>query len=188
MSRPAALPIEKWKMQTVSGDETARYSQSGRARCATRGCTQLGEDVGLVAGRAQLPLDRERLVADRVAVGERGEQLVDPHVPAHASRRPPARPSCGLALRQHVLERLVPARQRLDAARELQVAVAELAELEVEPGQLEHQVVEQVRGEAVEVGLARERRDHRRRVPEQLLHGPQQPARRSSRKPPRLER
>ena len=39
MSRPAALPIEKWKMQTVSGDDTSAYSQSGRARWATRGWT-----------------------------------------------------------------------------------------------------------------------------------------------------
>ena len=39
MSRPAALPIEKWKMQTVSGEDTSRYSQSGRARWATRGWT-----------------------------------------------------------------------------------------------------------------------------------------------------
>ncbi len=38
-SRPAALPIEKWKMQTVSDEDTCRYSQSGRARWATRGFT-----------------------------------------------------------------------------------------------------------------------------------------------------
>jgi hypothetical protein len=37
----------------------------------------LREDVRLVAGRPQVPLQGERIVADRVAVGERGEQLVD---------------------------------------------------------------------------------------------------------------
>jgi hypothetical protein len=37
----------------------------------------LGEDVGRVAGRAQVGLQRERVVADRVAVGQRGEELVD---------------------------------------------------------------------------------------------------------------
>ena len=40
---------------------------------------QLREDVRLVPGRAQLPLDRQGLVPDRVAVAERGEDLVDPH-------------------------------------------------------------------------------------------------------------
>ena len=39
MSRPAALPIEKWKRHTVSGDETGSYSWSGRARWAMRGST-----------------------------------------------------------------------------------------------------------------------------------------------------
>jgi len=39
MSRPEALPIEKWKTQTVSGAETSRYSHRGRARWAIRGCT-----------------------------------------------------------------------------------------------------------------------------------------------------
>ena len=39
MRRAAALPIEKWKRQTVSGDDTSPYCQSGRARCAIRGWT-----------------------------------------------------------------------------------------------------------------------------------------------------
>ncbi len=39
MSRPAALPMEKWKMHTVSRDDTRSYSESGRARWAMRGCT-----------------------------------------------------------------------------------------------------------------------------------------------------
>ena len=43
---------------------------------------------------------------------------------------------------------------------------------------VEHQVVQQVDVEAVEVRLPGERRDHRVGVPEQLLHRPQQPARR----------
>jgi hypothetical protein len=37
----------------------------------------LGEDLRVEAGRAQVQLQRQRVVADRVAVGERGEELVD---------------------------------------------------------------------------------------------------------------
>jgi hypothetical protein len=39
MSRPAALPIEKWNRHTVSGELTCAYSHKGRARDAMRGCT-----------------------------------------------------------------------------------------------------------------------------------------------------
>ena len=38
----------------------------------------LDENLRLVAGRAQHALDAEHLVADRVAVAQRGEHLVDP--------------------------------------------------------------------------------------------------------------
>jgi len=37
----------------------------------------LGEDVGPEPGPAQVALDGQGLVADGVAVGERGEELVD---------------------------------------------------------------------------------------------------------------
>ena len=86
---------------------------------------QLREDVRLVARGAQLALDRERLVADRVAVGERSEELVDLHRPGSRGRSARRAPG-GLTLPQHVLERLRAPRQRLDASRELQVAVLEL--------------------------------------------------------------
>jgi hypothetical protein len=48
---------------------------------------QLREDLGLVTRRAQLALDGQRLVSDRVAVGQRGEQLVNR---AHPRPAPPS--------------------------------------------------------------------------------------------------
>ena len=75
-------------------EERARQVRDARVH-------QLREDVRLVAGGAQLALDRERLVADRVAVGERSEELVDLHRPgsrgplgAAPPRRPHAPPAC----------------------------------------------------------------------------------------------
>ena len=65
----------------------------------------LDEDLRFVAGAAQHPLDAEHLVADRVAVAQRGQHLVDPDQSA-CSRRgrsaawpgppaPPADPDAG---------------------------------------------------------------------------------------------
>ena len=53
------------------------------------GVDALGEDVGFEAGAPEVTLDREGLVADGVAVGERGQDLVDPT--AHAALPPRAR-------------------------------------------------------------------------------------------------
>ena len=92
----------------------------------------------------QPALDGERLVADCVAVGERREELVDLTAPARAGRPAGRFPAASEGtLPGHVLERLRAPRERLDASRELQVAVLELLHLEVQSGQLEHQVVQQ---------------------------------------------
>ena len=57
---------------------------------------RLDEDVRLVSRRAQHPLDAEHLVADGVAVAERGEHLVDArHARLPLSRAPSPRPSAG---------------------------------------------------------------------------------------------
>ena len=53
---------------------------------------RLDEDLRLVAGRAQHALDAEHLVADGVAVPERGEHLVDGRA-RHASTAPAGTPA-----------------------------------------------------------------------------------------------
>ena len=54
---------------------------------------RLDENLGLVAGAAKHPLNPEHLVADRVAVAERGQHLVDAGSrSALRARRPPAPP------------------------------------------------------------------------------------------------
>ena len=98
MSRPAALPIEKWKRHTVSGEDTASYSEEGTGQVGHPRLDLLGKDVRLEARRSQVLLDGLRLVADGVAVAQGGQQLVDaPGAAAHggatgagtdASRRP----------------------------------------------------------------------------------------------------
>ena len=64
---------------------------------------------------------------------------------------------------------LTRAGERIEAPGHLQVAVAQLLHLEVEPAHLQHQVVEEVDGESVEVRLPREGRDQGVGVPEELL-------------------
>ena len=80
----------------------------------------LDEDLRLVAGGAQDALDAEHLVADRVAVPERGEHLVNPDHAASLPRQGPspaigslARTSCGG--RQILAAAIEPAGQRIDA-------------------------------------------------------------------------
>ena len=90
-----------------------------------------------------------------------------------------------VAVDDHRLQGLLAPRQQLEPALELQVAVLEVLHLEVQPGQLEGEVVQQVDVVAVEVGLPRERGDHRGRVPEELLDRPQHAPRESRGAAPR---
>src|SRR6185436_16736849 len=58
----------------------------------------LDENIRLVAGAAQHPLDPENFVADRVSVAERGENLVDPpqaRLPTGPFGRPASTASAG---------------------------------------------------------------------------------------------
>ena len=101
-------------MQTVSGEETSPVLPERAREVGDARVDELGEDVRLVAGRAQLALDRERLVADRVAVARAPRAAGGP-----SPRRlaPPAPSPSGRRVRHHALERLLPPRERLDAAR-----------------------------------------------------------------------
>ena len=126
-------------------------------------------------GRAQVLLDGEGLVADGVAVGEGGQELVDaPRRGLHsAGGRRPSRTISSSVLFAPGLE----FRARLH----LQGAVLEVLHLEVQPRHLEGEVVQEVRVGGVELRLAREGGDHRGRVPEQLLHRAQPPPHRLQR-------
>ena len=175
-----ALPIEKWKMQTVSGEETSAVLPERAREVGDARVDELREDVRLVPGRAQLALDRERLVADRVAVARA------PRAAGGPSSRPRPRPSPSSRNADHRPRASSPAAPAPRAGRRAAgCGFAAPATSRLSARQLEHEVVEQVDGEAVEVGLARERRDHRRRVPEELLDRPQQrgaPSRRGGRR------
>ena len=75
--REAREPIEKWWISTFVGMARAEQIAIVERQILEPRVGGLDEDLRLVAGRAQHALDAEHLVADRVAVAERRQHLMD---------------------------------------------------------------------------------------------------------------
>jgi hypothetical protein len=72
------------EQQVVRMAEVDELAKVARQRFEPR-ISGLHENLGVVAGGSQYPLDAEHLVADRVAIPQRGEHLVNSN---HAHLRP----------------------------------------------------------------------------------------------------
>ena len=75
--REARDPIEKWWIRMLSGWLAVRQLAVIDREIFEARVGGLDEDLRLVAGGAQHALDAEHLVADGVAVAERGEDLMN---------------------------------------------------------------------------------------------------------------
>ena len=141
--------------------------------------------------RAQVPLDGQRLVADGVAVGEGGQELVDAPRRGRAHSAPASRPAP--AAPATIASSVFSRRAWNSSARPAAAGsrLLEVLHLEVQARHLQARLCRRCDVGGVQVRLARQGGDHRGRVPEQLLHRAQ-PARRTASSarpaPPRLLR
>src|SRR5437762_536609 len=120
--------------------------------------------------RASLPMASPYDSAARSWCTRRGAPLT-----ASRRRRAPA------GFEQELLQRLAPPGLEVGPLGEGERAMLQLLDFELEPRDLEGQVVQEVRAGEVDLGLPRERGHQRRRIPEQLLD-------RSQHAPDRLQR
>src|SRR5262245_12722936 len=176
IKREAAEPIEKWKRQTVSLDETCSYSHSGRARRAMRGWMPSAKmsDSKPAARKWRWMASASFEMASPYESAARSWWTCRAGARSALARRLRQR----ALLRQQLFQRLLPPGLQGQLALQLQHPVAQVLVLEAHARGLLGQVVQDVHQRLVEVGLARQGRDHGHRVPEQLLHRAQPAPRR----------